>query len=73
MGVVTPKHPAIAAFQNIELAFCGIFAKQDVLDTRVNERMGNLYVSAELPRKDGERIAEDVRLDLERIAMEGRP
>lgn len=70
---MTPKHPAIAAFQNIELQFCRIFTKQDVLDTRVNERMGNLYVSAELPRKEGTRIAGDVRLDLERIAMEGRP
>ena len=69
---MTPKHPAIAAFQNIELAFCGIFAKQDVLDTRVNARMGNLYVCAELPRKEGERIAGDVQLQLEAIALEGR-
>ena len=67
---MTLKHPAIAAFQNIELAFCGIFAKQDVLDTRVNARMGNLYVCADLP--DGERIAGDVQLQLEAIAMEGR-
>ena len=67
---MTPKHPAIAAFQNIDLAFCGIFVKQDILDTRVNDRLGNLYINAELPRTQGERIAGDVRLDLERIRME---
>lgn len=70
--MTTPKHPAINAFQNVDLAFCRIFAKQDQLETRIHERGGNLYIAPDLPHTAGERIAGDVWLDLARIEMETR-